>query len=116
MLPHDALDSIGCLIGVVKGNRADVVMEDVGLDDSVEELSSNETEFAINGSGCATSVCPGVGSIMRQRGIGVLHEGNGDWEMSAMHETRDSEYLPNQWFTHKYGRIYQTSRLFQPKF
>jgi hypothetical protein len=55
---HDLLYSFGGFIGVVKGDGADVVVKDVGLDNTVEELAADETEFAVDGGSGATSVGP----------------------------------------------------------
>jgi hypothetical protein len=33
---HDGLDGLGGFVGVVEGDGADVVVEDVGFDDTVE--------------------------------------------------------------------------------
>lgn len=80
MLAHDWLDGFGGLVGVVKGDGGDVVVQDVGLDDAVEEVAADEAEFAIDGCGGATSEVPYVAGVVRQRWVGVLEEGDGDWE------------------------------------
>ena len=64
MAAHDRLDGFGGFIGVVKGNGGDIMVKDVGFDNAVEELAANETEFAIDGCGGATSVSPGVGLVV----------------------------------------------------
>jgi hypothetical protein len=58
VLAHDLLDCVAGLIGVVEGNGRDVVMEDMGLDDTVEEITTDETEFTINCCGSTPGVCP----------------------------------------------------------
>ena len=78
MTAHDRFDGFGGLVGVVEGDGADVVVEDMGFDDTVQELAADEAEFAINGCGCATGVVPACGSVMRKTGIGVLEEGDGN--------------------------------------
>jgi hypothetical protein len=45
VLAHDALDGLGGFVGVVEGNRGDVVVEDVGLDDAVEQSAADEAEL-----------------------------------------------------------------------
>jgi hypothetical protein len=59
VLAHDLLDRFTCLIGVIEGNGRDVVVEDVGFNDAVEEVATNETEFTIDCCSSTTSVCPG---------------------------------------------------------
>lgn len=78
MLAHDRLDGLGGFVGVVEGNSADVVVEDVGLNDAVEELAADETEFAVNGCGGAAGEVPGLASIVGEGRVGVLEEGDGD--------------------------------------
>jgi hypothetical protein len=63
---------------VVEGNGRDVVVQDVGFDDTVEQSAADEAKFTIDGSGGSTSVGPGIGVIVGKRGVGVLEVGNGD--------------------------------------
>ena len=78
MLAHDWLNGFGCLVGVVERDGRDVVVEDVGFNNPVEELAANETEFAVDGCGGATGVGPGARFVVRERGVGVLEVRNGD--------------------------------------
>jgi hypothetical protein len=78
VLAHDGLDGLGGLVGVVEGDGGDVVVEDVGLDDAVEDLATNEAELAVNGSGGATSEVPGLAGVVRKGRVGVLEVGDGD--------------------------------------
>lgn len=78
VLAHDGLDGLGGLVGVVEGNGGDVVVEDVGLDDAVEDLAADETEFAVNGGGGATSKVPGLAGVVREGRVGVLEVSDGD--------------------------------------
>ena len=78
VLAHDGLDSLGSLISVIEGNGADVVVEDVGLDDAVEEVAANESELAIDGGSGAADKVPLLSGVVRERGVGVLEEGDGD--------------------------------------
>lgn len=75
---HDWLDGLGGLVGVVEGDGGDVVVEDVGLDDAVKQVTTDETELAVNGCGGTTGKGPGGGVIVRQSGIGVLEESDGN--------------------------------------
>ncbi|KFY25027.1 hypothetical protein V491_01926, partial [Pseudogymnoascus sp. VKM F-3775] len=55
---HDGLDGLGGQVGVVEGDGADVVVQDVGLDDAVEEVAPDEAEVAVDGGGSAADVVP----------------------------------------------------------
>lgn len=79
VLAHDLLDGLGGLVGVVEGDGADVVVQDVGLDDAVEEGAADEAELAVDGGGGAADVVPALGAIVGKRGVGVLEEGDGDF-------------------------------------
>lgn len=75
---HDGLDGLGGLVGVVKGNGADEMVEDVGLDDAVEDVGANGPEVAVNGGGGTSGKGPALGRVVGKRGIGVLEEGDCD--------------------------------------
>lgn len=78
MTAHDGLDGLGGLVSVVEGDGGDVVVEDVGLDDAVEDLAADETELAVNGGGGATGEVPGLAGVVGKRRIGVLEVGDSD--------------------------------------
>lgn len=63
---------------MVEGDGADIVVQDVRLDDAVQQLAADETELAVNGGGGAAGVGPAVGAVVGQRGVGVLEEGDGN--------------------------------------
>lgn len=75
---HDWLDGLGSFVSVVEGDGADVVVQNVGLDDAVEEMTADETEFTVDRCCGTTGEGPGVGVVVRKRGVGVLKVGNGD--------------------------------------
>ena len=76
MTAHDGLDGLGGLVGVVEGDGGDVVVKNVGLDDTVEEMTSDEAKLTVDGSSGTTSVGPGVGVVVGEGGVGVLQEGD----------------------------------------
>ena len=76
MAAHDGLDGLAGLVGIIEGDRADVMVKNVGFDDAVEELAPNEAKFTVDSGCCAASVCPGCGSVMRQSWVRVLKEGD----------------------------------------
>ena len=75
---EDGLDGFGGLAGVVEGDSAAVVVEDVGLDEVVEEEPANKAEVPVNGGAGAARKGPlGVG-VAGQRHVGVLQVGDED--------------------------------------
>ena len=50
----------------------------MSLNNSVQKLSADEPEFAIDCGGGSTSVCPALTSVVGQRRIGVLKIGDCD--------------------------------------
>lgn len=77
---HNGLDGLGSLVGVVEGDGADVVVQDVGLDDAVQQVTADEAELAVDGCGGALDKAPLLAGVVGQRRVGVLEEGDGDWE------------------------------------
>lgn len=72
VLAHDLLDGLGGLVGMVEWDGADVVVSDVGLDNSVKKSTAYESELAIN-CGCGTTgEVPGLVVVVRKSGVGVL--------------------------------------------
>ena len=86
VLAHNRLDSLGGLVGVVKGDVADVVVEDVGLDDTVEEMSTDEAHLAIDGSSGTTDKVPLLASVVGKGRVGVLEEGDGNYCIQSVYE------------------------------
>jgi hypothetical protein len=63
---------------MVEGNCRDIVMEDMGFDDSVEERTTNETEFAIDCCSSAASEGPGMRIIVRKSRVSMLKVRDGN--------------------------------------
>jgi len=61
---HNWLDGLGSLVGMVEGDGANIVMENVGLNDAVEELTADETKFTVNGCSSSAHVVPRVASVV----------------------------------------------------
>ena len=74
MFAHDRLDRLSGLVGVVERYGADIMVEYVGFDNTVQELAANEPKLAIDGCSCTTSVGPRGRSVVRKAGVGVLKE------------------------------------------
>ena len=54
-------------------------MEDMGLDDSVKEMTADEAKLAVDRGSGSPGIRPRLWLVMRKRGIGVLEEGDGHW-------------------------------------
>lgn len=74
MSSHNGADSIASLVGIIKWNGANVMVQDVGLDNAVKQVASNESELAINSSGGTTNEIPLLLGVVGKRRIGVLEE------------------------------------------
>lgn len=55
---HNLLDGLAGLVGVVEGDSAHVVVKDVSLDDTVEDVAADESELAVNGGSSTASKSP----------------------------------------------------------
>lgn len=103
MTAHDLLDGFARLVGVIERDRGDVVVQDVSLNDAVHQLSADKPKLAIDSGSGATNVSPRLGRVVRESGISVLEEGNGDCTTGQ----RYSNYqpggldLPSQWLTQR---------------
>jgi len=86
---HNRLDCLGRLVCVVEWNRADIVMEDVGLDDTVQELAADEAEFAIDCGCCTAGIVPASRAVVRKAGISVLEEGDGNYSIISIRKTQE---------------------------
>ena len=65
---------------MVKGDCGDEVVADVGTDDVVEEVRVDESEVAVDGGSCAAREGPGAVGVVGHGGVGVLKEGNCDYD------------------------------------
>lgn len=74
---HDLLDCLGCLVCVVEGDGADIVVGNVRFDDTVEDVASDEAKFTIDGGGSSAGEIPGFGFVVREAGVCVLEVGDG---------------------------------------
>lgn len=75
---HDLLDGFAGLIGVVEGDGADIVVENVSFDDAVEYMAADEAKVAVNGCCGATGKVPYFGLVMREGWVGVLQISDGN--------------------------------------
>lgn len=78
MAAHDLLNGFGGFISVVERNSADIVMKDMGFDDAMENVSADKSKFAIDGRSGSTNIIPGISGIVRQSGVCMLEEGDGN--------------------------------------
>jgi len=77
VLAHNLLDSLSGLVGLVEGNAGNEVVGNVGLDDTVEEMTTDEAKIAINSRCSTTGVGPALRVVVRKRRVGVLEESDG---------------------------------------
>jgi hypothetical protein len=61
---------------VVKGDGADIVVKDMGFNDTVEESATNETEFTIDRCSSSANIVPASGCVVRKSWISVLEVGD----------------------------------------
>lgn len=78
MLAHNLLDGFARFVGMVEWDGADIVVQNVSLNDTVKELTANETEFAVDGGSSTTSEVPNLRLVVRESRVGVLKVGNGN--------------------------------------
>lgn len=78
MLTHNWLYGLSGLVSVVEGDCRDIVVENVGLDDSVKERTTNEAKFAIDCCSGATSEGPGMRIIVRKGRVSMLKVRDGN--------------------------------------
>ena len=76
---HHSLDGIAGLVGVVEGDVADIVVQHVGLNDTVEDVATHEAKVTVNGGGGTTSEIPHLWLIVGKSGVSVLKEGDGNY-------------------------------------
>jgi hypothetical protein len=79
MTAHDRFDGFGCLVSVVEGDGADVVVKDVGFNDTMEESAADKTKLAIDCRSGSTDIVPAFGRVMGKGGISVLKVGDCNW-------------------------------------
>ena len=65
VLAHDWLDGFSSLVCMVEGNCADEMMQDMGLDDAMEEMSADESELAVDCRGGSSGKVPGFRTVVR---------------------------------------------------
>lgn len=78
VLAHNLLDGLARFVGVVERDSADVVVQNMCLNDTVEELAANEAKFAVNGGSSTASEVPNLRLVVRESRVGVLKVGNGN--------------------------------------
>ena len=73
---HDGFDGFTRLICVIEGNGANVMVQDMGFDDAVEEMTPNEAHLSVDCGSRSTCEGPGMGCVVRQSGISMLEVGD----------------------------------------
>lgn len=77
-LAEQRADGLGRLVGVVKGNAREQVVNAVSSDDAVEEVLVNPSKVAVDGAEVAEGKVPGAFGVVRHIGVGVVQVGNGN--------------------------------------
>lgn len=107
MTSHDGLDSLCRLIRVVKGDRADIVVQNVSLDNTVEKPAADEAELAVDCRSGTFDEGPLVARVVGQRWVGVLEEGDSNCRESRVspksffRTSLSGKHLPSQWLTQR---------------
>jgi hypothetical protein len=73
---HNWLDGLGGFISIIEWNSANIMVEDMSFNDTVEELSTNEAKLAIDSGGSTADVVPASGGVVGKRRVRVLEESN----------------------------------------
>lgn len=78
VVAHDVLDGLAGLVGVVEGDVADIVVQNVGLDDAVEDVAADKAEVTVDGGGGSADEVPNLGLVVGEGRVGVLEESDGN--------------------------------------
>lgn len=65
MLAHDLLDPFSSLIGVVERNSADIVVQNMCFNDSMQQLTTDKPELTIDCCRSTSGIVPRVTSVVR---------------------------------------------------
>ena len=84
MLSHDRFDCLRGLVGMIEWNRANIVVQHMGLNDPVKESPTDESKFSINGRRGTPGISPSRWGVVRNCGVGVLEEGDTNWRSVSM--------------------------------
>lgn len=76
MLPHDRLDRFRRFVRVVERDRRHEVVENMGLDDTVKQMTTDESELPIDRRRSSAGEVPRFRLVVRECGVRVLEEGN----------------------------------------
>ena len=70
------LDCFRGFLGVIEWDNRDIVVENMGLNDAVEQRPSYESRITIYCCGSSCGENPGLEPILRDSGVGVLQVGD----------------------------------------
>ena len=97
MATHDRLDGFSSFLSVIEWNGGYVVVQDVRFDYAVEQRTADESELAVDGGCSSAGKGPRLGSVMRNRGIGVLQVGDCDLVMQSVNVSMWWSYQSHVW-------------------
>lgn len=79
VVAHHGLDGLAGLVGVVERDGADVVVQHVGFDDTVEDVAADEAEVTVDGGGSTAGKVPHLRLVVGEARVGMLEEGDGHY-------------------------------------
>jgi hypothetical protein len=86
VLTHNLLDGSRCLSSVVEWDSGNIVVQDMGLDDVVEDVLTNKAKVSVNGGSCTLSESPFRVIVMWHSWVSVLQESDKDQPVVYPHE------------------------------
>lgn len=82
VLAKHRLDCFGSLLGVVKGDAAEKVVNDMVINDFVEEVAANESGCPVNSGQCSFGIGPGLCGVVWNSRVSVLKICDSDCKLS----------------------------------
>lgn len=74
MVAHDFLQRSRGLMGMIEGHPANMMVQDMRLDSSVEKETTNPAKVTVDGTGGTAQEGPGGGAVVRETYVGVLEK------------------------------------------
>ena len=90
VLTQHRLDRFGRFVGVVPRHACKIVVDDMGLDDAMHEVSSDKAKFTVDGGSRAAGVGPGGWIIVGKSRVGMLQICDPDFTICQQVETLDT--------------------------
>jgi hypothetical protein len=78
VVADDGLDGLGGLVSLVEGDLREEVVNNVLLNDTVEEVLSDEAKLTVDSGESSLDVGPALSGVVRELGVVVVEVGNGN--------------------------------------